>query len=219
MKPAWKTLGRIFVTGLLTVLPVVITLYFTLWVLGAAERFFGKQLLLVMPDEYYRTGMGILVAIAVVFAVGLLMHGLVFRSLFRWTEQALLEIPFVRSVYAALRDLFGLFADHEETSMQVVSVALPGEMRLLGFVTRQDFGDLPEGIARQSEVAVYLPMSYQIGGYTVFVPRKNIEPVAMSREEAMKFILTAGLKTAPQQGAGRRRRFAADRAPGRTRPS
>jgi uncharacterized membrane protein len=42
---------------------------------------------------------------------------------------------------------------------------------------------------------VYLPMSYQIGGYTVFLPREQAVPVPMSREEAMKFILTAGLKT------------------------
>jgi uncharacterized membrane protein len=45
-------------------------------------------------------------------------------------------------------------------------------------------------------VAVYLPMSYQVGGYTLLVPRSSLTPVEMSREEAMKFILTAGLKTA-----------------------
>jgi uncharacterized membrane protein len=219
MKPAWSMLGRIFFTGLLTVLPVLITLYFTIWVLGAAERFFGKQLMLVIPDEYYRTGMGLVVAIAVVFAVGLLMHGLIFRRVFRTAERVLLEIPFVRSVYAALRDLFGLFADHKESSMQVVAVTLPGELRLLGFATRQEFGDLPAGVAREGEVAVYLPMSYQIGGYMVFVPREKIQPIAMSREEAMKFILTAGLKAVPQKDAAPRTRRAGARAPARTRLS
>jgi uncharacterized membrane protein len=43
---------------------------------------------------------------------------------------------------------------------------------------------------------VYLPMSYQIGGYTLFIPREQAQPVDMSREDAMKFILTAGLKSA-----------------------
>ncbi len=199
MKPAWKRLGRIFATGLLTVLPVVITIYFTVWVLRAAEHFFGEQLLLFMPDEYYRTGMGILVALVVVFAVGLLMHGLIFRRLFRWAERRLLEIPLLRSIYGALRDLFSLFADHEETSME--------------------FADLPAGVAGKDEVAVYLPMSYQIGGYTVFVSRSRIHPVAMSREDAMKFILTAGLKAVPQGDAAPRTRRARGRAPARTRLS
>jgi uncharacterized membrane protein len=66
----------------------------------------------------------------------------------------------------------------------------------MGFVTRREFGDMPAGVGREGEVAVYLPMSYQIGGYTVFLPREQAVPVLMSREEAMKFILTAGLKTA-----------------------
>src|SRR5690606_15565536 len=73
-----KPLGKIFLTGLLTVLPIVVTLYFTVWLLTILEGFFGKQLLILIPDAWYRTGMGLLVAVAVVFVVGLLMHGLVF---------------------------------------------------------------------------------------------------------------------------------------------
>ena len=189
-------LGRIFLTGLLTVLPIVVTLYFTVWMLTVLERFFGKQVLFLIPDEWYRTGMGLAVAIIVVFLVGVLMHAILFRRLFGWAEKLFLEIPLVRSVYAAMRDLLGLFAQHKEPSLQVVSLELPGNLRVLGFVTRADFADAPAGIARPGEVAVYLPMSYQVGGYTVLVPKSACKPIDMSREEAMKFILTAGLKAA-----------------------
>jgi uncharacterized membrane protein len=192
----WRHIGRIFLTGLLTVLPIIATIYFTVWVLTVLERFFGKQVLFLIPDEWYRTGMGLAVALVFVFLVGLLMHAILFRRLFGWAERVLLEIPLVRSVYAALRDLLGLFAQHKEPSLQVVSLDLPGNLRVLGFVTRADFSDAPAGIARADEVAVYLPMSYQVGGYTVFVPKSACTPVDMSREEAMKFILTAGLKSA-----------------------
>lgn len=194
-----NSVGRIFLTGLLTVLPVLATLYLVLWLIGTLERFFGAQLKWLMPDEYYRTGMGLLLAVLVIFGVGLLTHALVFRRVFGWAEKLLLEIPLVRSVYTALRDLFGLIASgQDDKTMQVVSVALPGtQVRLMGFVTRSEFGDLPAGIARQGEIAVYLPMSYQIGGYMLFVPRELAVPVEMSREDAMKFILTAGLKSKP----------------------
>jgi uncharacterized membrane protein len=191
----WNHLGRIFITGLLTVLPIVATIYVTVWVLAVLERFFGTQVMFLIPDEWYRTGMGLVVAIVFVFLVGLLMHGILFRRVFAHAEKVLLEIPLVRSVYAALRDLMGLFAESKEPSLQVVSLDLPGNLRVLGFVTRADFSDAPAGIARPDEVAVYLPMSYQIGGYTVFVPKSACKPVPMSREEAMKFILTAGLKS------------------------
>ena len=191
-----KHIGRIFLTGLLTVLPVIATIYFTVWVLGVLERFFGKQLMFLIPDEWYHTGMGLLVAMVFVFLVGLLMHAILFQRLFGWAERLVLGIPLVRSVYSAMRDLLGLFAEQKEPALQVVSLSLPGNVRLLGFVTRADFSDAPPGIAAAGEVAVYLPMSYQVGGYTVLVPKSALTPVKMSREDAMKFILTAGLKSA-----------------------
>jgi uncharacterized membrane protein len=212
-------LGRIFITGLLTLIPAVATIYFMVWLIGAVDRIFGKPLRWLMPDETYLAGMGIVLAVAIVFGVGVLMHGVLFRQIFRMTERAMLSMPLVRSIYGALKDLLGLFGQHKDSALQVVAVTFPGtSWKLLGFVTRQDFADLPEGVGTPSEVAVYLPMSYQVGGYTVIVPRDSIKPVAMSREDAMKFILTAGLKTAPQ-AADRGTRPAAARAPARTPPS
>jgi uncharacterized membrane protein len=218
-----KRIGTIFLTGLLTVLPVIATIYFTVWVLSVLERFFGKQLIFLIPDEWYRTGMGLLVAIVFVFAVGVLMHAILFRRVFGLAEWLLLKIPLVRSVYTAMRDLLGMFGNQDESALQVVSLSLPGNMRLLGFVTRADLSDAPKGLAEPDEVAVYLPMSYQIGGYTVFVPKSSLTPVKMSREDALKFILTAGLKTASPTteppGGGPATRRAARQARGRTRPS
>ena len=188
-------MGRIFFTGLLTVLPIVATVYFMVWLVGLAERIFGRPLQWLIP-EGYQTGMGIVIAFAIVFGVGVLMREYFFNRMFRRLEAVLLGVPLVRSIYGALRDLLGLFARHKEPSLEVVALTLPGTpFRMLGFVTRQDFADLPQGIAAAGEVAVYLPMSYQLGGYTVFVPRAMLQPVPMSREDAMKFILTGGLKT------------------------
>ena len=213
MKP---TLGRIFVTGLLTLIPAVATLYLLVWLIGGIDRMFGKPLRWLMPDEDYLAGMGIIAAVALVFGVGLLMHGVLFRKIFRRVERAMLSVPLVRSIYGAMKDLLGLFGQHKDPALQVVSLTMPGTgWRVLGFVTRSDFADLPPGVGTPAEVAVYLPMSYQVGGYTVIVPREAIKPVEMSREDAMKFILTAGLKT----GDDPRKRSAAAPAPARTRLS
>jgi uncharacterized membrane protein len=209
-------LGRIFLTGLLTVIPAVATVYLLAWLFGAIDRMFGKPLRWLMPDETYLAGMGIVVAVALVFGVGVLMHGVLFRQLFRMIEQAMLSVPLVRSIYGAMKDLLGLFGQHKDPALQVVSLTMPGTgWRVLGFVTRSDFADLPAGVGTAKEVAVYLPMSYQVGGYTVIVPREAIRPVEMSREDAMKFILTAGLKT----GGDPRKPAAGAPAPGRTRLS
>jgi len=194
-----KSLGRIFLTGVLTVLPVLATVYLLIWLFTTAESFLGKPLRWLIPGDYYRGGMGLLVGIIVIFVVGVLMRAYIVRRVFGFSERILLEIPLIKTIYAALRDFFGMFAGQSDSeALQVVMVALPGSnLRLMGFVTRDEFSDLPEGIAKPGEVAVYLPMSYQVGGYTVFIPRTQISPVQMSREQAMRFVLTAGLKSKP----------------------
>jgi uncharacterized membrane protein len=54
---------------------------------------------------------------------------------------------------------------------KVVLVRLPSQdFEQIGFVTREDFDTLPFKLATADPVAVYLPMSYQIGGYTLFLP-------------------------------------------------
>lgn len=193
-----KLLGKIFLTGTLTVLPVLATAYLLYWLFATVESFLGKPLLWLIPDNYYRAGMGLLVGVAVIFVVGVLMRAYIVQRVFSWGERLLLEVPLVKSIYGALRDFFGLFAagQGEGSALQVVTVTLPGtEMRVMGFVTRDDLSDLPEGLSDAGEVAVYLPMSYQVGGYTVFLPRERLTPVSMSREAAMRFALTAGLKS------------------------
>ncbi len=194
-----KYLGRIFLTGVLTVLPVLATVYLLIWLFTTAESFLGKPLQWLIPEGFYRAGMGLVVGMAVIFVVGILMRAYIVRRLFQFTEKLLLQLPLIKTIYAALRDFFGLFAGQEdEVALQVVTVQLPGsDMRLMGFVTRDQFSDLPDGVASEGEVAVYLPMSYQIGGYTVFMPRSRITPVNMSREQAMRFVLTAGLRAKP----------------------
>lgn len=196
-----KFIGRIFLTGILTILPILATIYLVVWLFAAVESFLGKQLLFLMPHEYYRAGMGLLAALVLIFLVGLLMRAWLFRQLIKLGEGILLKIPLIKVVYRALKDLFGLFSDDKNNeALQVVSVQLPGtDMRLLGFLTRSDFSDMPKGVGNEDEVAVYLPMSYQVGGYTVLMPRNQVTPVPMSREEAMRFVLTAGLKTEAKQ--------------------
>jgi len=191
-----KSIGKIFLTGIFTVLPILATVYLVIWLLSTIERFLGRPLLFLLPDDSYRAGMGLVAGIVLVFVTGLLMRAWLFRQIIKGGEELLMHIPLVKGVYKALKDFFGLFSNDSSTELlQVVSVQLPGsEMRLLGFITRSEFSDLPAGVGKEGEVAVYLPMSYQVGGYTVLLPRKLLEPVDMSREEALRFLLTAGIK-------------------------
>ena len=77
---------------------------------------------------------------------------------------------------------------------QVVLVSL-GQTNLstLGFVTRETFTGFPPEMGGEDIVAVYIPLSYQIGGHMVLVPRTAIKPLPMSMQDAMRFAITAGM--------------------------
>ena len=64
---------------------------------------------------------------------------------------------------------------------------------MVGFVTQEDLKEHSEILNEASKVLVYLPMGYQIGGYSIAVDQSRVEPLDMSFEEAMRFILTAGV--------------------------
>jgi uncharacterized membrane protein len=93
-----------------------------------------------------------------------------------------------------LRDFTNLMSQPRKQGLQqVVLVRLGGDLRVMGFVTRSDLTGLPPGMSEPGNIAVYMPMSYQIGGYTALVPRSSVQPVDMTLEEAMRFTLTAGV--------------------------
>ena len=192
-----KAIGRTFLTGLLTVVPVVATIYLVVWLATTAETFLGRALKWIIPDQLYFYGMGMAAGVGVLFVVGVLMQTWAVRKLFELGEYLLLRMPLVKTIYGAVRDFSGLFSGSAASQVgRVVTVELPGmDARLVGFLMREDLSQLPEEVAGDGRVAVYLPMSYQVGGYTVLVPRDAVKPVGMSREEAMRFVLTAGLSS------------------------
>lgn len=84
-------------------------------------------------------------------------------------------------------------AEHPEEGQQQAPRRVP--MKLLGLVTRMEFSDLPKGIGDDQSVAVYLPMSYQLGGFTVIVKKSQVELIDMTTEDALRFAITAGMNT------------------------
>jgi uncharacterized membrane protein len=187
-------LARTFLSGLAVVLPIVITIAVLLWVVATAERLLGSVAGALLPGDSVPRGLGIVLAIALIFGVGVLMEAVYFRRLMSWLEELLNRIPLVKTVYGAVRDLMSLFSKAGARRFsKVVMVKFPGlEARLIGFVTIEDFTGLAV-TAGPDEVAVYLPMSYTIGGYTVLLPRSCLTPLDMSLEDAMRFVVTAGM--------------------------
>lgn len=207
----WRRLTRTFLSGLFVMLPIMVTLAIVMWLIGVAETVLGGFIRVLMPSNAYLPGMGLIVSFVLIMLVGVLMQAIFFRELIGWMEEQLERIPLIKTVYSAVKDLTGFFSRAGGGARrfgQVVLVQMPGvPIRMLGFVTLEDLGAV--GLAPESgeeAVAVYLPMSYQIGGYTILLPRSYLTPVDMGVEDAMRFLITAGMSRSPEtngkSGAG-----------------
>lgn len=190
-----NALGKLFLKGLAVVIPVALTLAILWWVAAGAERWMGAILKYTLPDGWYLPGMGLVSGLALIALIGLLSHVLVFQKIFNLGEAIFRRLPLVKTIYTAIKDFIGYFSPEKGSEMgKVVMVQLPGQsFQLIGFVTREQFGDLPFTPAAEDPVAVYMPMSYQIGGYTLFLPRSCLTPLDMPFEQAMRLVVTGAV--------------------------
>ncbi len=188
----FKETSKTLLTGFITLLPIVLTIYFLYWLAVSSENIMGAALRWLLPQAFYFPGLGMMAGLLLVFIVGLLMKAILIRQLFGLGERILYRLPLIKTVYRAMRDLFEFFTPKKEGLGQVVAVTYDG-IEMIGFITQTDEQRLPESFQEQDKVLVYLPMSYMIGGFTLFIPREHVRPINMSMEEAMRFTLTAGI--------------------------
>ena len=195
-----KRLSQYFFRGLMTFLPLALTVYvlviFVTWTERTAMAFIRPLI-----GDFYMPGLGIALGAALILALGFLVSLPITARLLSWVELPFTNLPVVKSIYSSLKNFADYFAPHGEDSQQVVMLNMPGQdLAIVGLVTRQSMRGMPAGFGHQDDrVAVYLPMGYMIGGYTVFVPRSWTTPIDMSVEEAMRSALIAFMASSKKE--------------------
>lgn len=194
-----RKISKIFLTGLATVVPITVTVYFIYWLFTTSEKTLGKVFRYFLPDGWYVPGLGVLTAIGLIFCVGILMRAWIVKTLYGMGEKILYKIPLVGSVYGSMRDLFTLFSKDQAESFNQSVLVDWDDKQLLGLVTRSDLDEwFPDDEGAKDQIAVFLPMSFNMGGYMILVKRDQIRPVDMSVEEMMRIALTAGITSSHQ---------------------
>lgn len=177
--------------GLAAILPLTLTIYFIYWFMSGAENLLQPY----VPSQYYFPGMGIITACILILVVGLLINLFFVEWLVSILNRQIEKIPLVKSVFGAIRDTLTVFRINEkDSSKAVVSVEIKPDMHLIGFITADQVAS--ELFNDQEKIGVYIPLSYQIGGYTLYVKRTQVSKLDMGVEEAMRVALTGGVKAA-----------------------
>ncbi len=187
-----KSMYRYFFRGLIAFLPVALTVYLLFLFVSGAESI-AVWLVRPLIGDFYLPGLGLVFGVGLILMLGFLVSHPLASRLFSWVEMPFTRLPVVKSIYSSLKNFADYFSPHDnKPQQQVVLLRMPEQqLAIVGLVTRQSMAGLPSPLAEEERVAVYLPMGYMIGGYTVFVPRSWTEPLDMTVEEAMRSSLIA----------------------------
>ena len=200
-------LRNYFLTGLVIAAPISITIYLTWSFVNAVDRFVKPLIPRVYNPETYLPislpGLGLIFAVLFLILLGFLTANLIGRSIVGFGESLVDSMPFVRTIYRALKQIFETVLSQTNNSFQHVGLMeYPRkDVWAIVFVSTDASGEIPHRVADHTGVeepmmAVFMPSTPNpTTGFLMMVPARDVIILDMTVEEAAKFVISAGLVT------------------------
>lgn len=200
--PHRPSLQRLFLTGLLTLLPIWLTwvvVKFVFVLLSDISRPFVQPLLqgystdpslAWLVEPWVLNAIALAATLAVILLSGVMARRVFGQRMLRWFEKLVARIPFANIIYGSARQLLDILQTKPDGTQRVVLVDFPHtEMKSIGFVTRV----LREQGTGRELAAVYVPTTPNpTSGYLEIVPVEKITPTDWTVDQAMSFIISGG---------------------------
>jgi uncharacterized membrane protein len=202
---ATKSFRRTFLTGLIIVLPAWVTLWIISLIFGlfagAVTPLVHKLIQLVGLSDgseaawvrYVAPVVSVALSFLTIYLVGLIGGNVLGRQLIAAIDRLLLQVPFVRGIYKATRQFFDTFAKPRGFN-RVVLVEYPRQgLWTLALVTGTPRGEVQRQI-EGSVISIFVPTTPNpTSGFLLFVDEREVVPLAMSVEDALKMIVSGGV--------------------------
>lgn len=200
-----KILLRSLFKGLGIILPLIITIELLRWLLVTVETRLAPVLETILHPDWYLPGMAIAFFVLVCVFIGFSSQWRSFSWLWALPGKIMMKIPGASQIYGIMQEFMEVMSGKNFADESVVLVKLPqSDVELIGIVTKKGGikDDRMSSLMDEEQLAVFLPMAYNIGGYTIIVPRSCTRNIDMKPAEALQLVLSGGLgssKTAPDQ--------------------
>jgi uncharacterized membrane protein len=191
-------LRKWLLSGLLVIVPLVITLGVLNWIIGTLD-----QTLWLLPEEWqhYLTehkvrGLGVLLTLAILLSVGAVASNFVGKRLLGWGDAVVRRIPVVRSIYSSVKQVSDtLFSENGNAFRTAVLVQWPREGAwTIAFVTGTPGHEVVTHLGGGDYLGVYVPTTPNpTGGYFVMLKRSDCIELKMSVDDALKYIVSMGV--------------------------
>ena len=194
-----------FFAGILVIVPISITFYLAWLFIGFVDSKVTPLLPVKYNPETYLPfalpGFGLLILVLALIMVGALTAGFMGRLWKRYSEQLLARMPVIRNIYSALKQILEtVLADHSAAFREAVLVEYPRRgIWAIAFITGRTEGEV-QNMTEEECINIFLPTTPNpTSGFLLFVPKKDLIPLSMSVEEAIKMVISGGIITPPDR--------------------
>ena len=204
MKRLRTSLKNCFLTGLLVILPISITVY-VIWILirgmDAILKYIPAKYL---PETYLQIhipGLGLILVVILVFVVGLLTRNFIGRKIVHLGENIVDRIPLVRILYTGVKQLLEpLFLQKTNGFKRVALIEYPRRgVHVIGFVTGESKGEVQNKTSKNM-MNVFVPTTPNpTSGFYILIPEDEVVYLNMSVEDAFKLIISGGIVSPPEK--------------------
>ena len=189
-------LRNYFITGIVVLIPIGITLYLTKFFIGISSDIIPENL---NPNSYLPyaiPGLEILISIIIITLVGGLSLSFLGKKVLKLIDDLFKKIPFLRTIYSAILQMTETFSNSKNDKKSVVLIEYPRKgVWAVGFATKENKGEMAEK-TNQKLINVFVPTTPNpTSGFLLMFPISDVIYLDMSFEEASKFIVSAGTST------------------------
>lgn len=198
MKRLKTSLRKYFFTGLLVIVPISVTGYAIWFLLKAMDA-----ILKYVPDRYlpetylhiHIPGLGLILVVFLVFAVGLLTRNFVGRKMVHLGEKIVDRIPLARIIYVGVKQLLeALFFQKTKAFDKAALIEYPRRgIYAICFITGESKGEV-QCKTNKNMINVFVPTTPNpTSGFYILIPENELIILNMSVEDAFKLIVSGGI--------------------------
>ena len=186
---------RYFVAGLLIWLPLAVTIWVIRFIVSSMDGVLPEWMIPDVVEKYHIPGVGLVAAVLLVFATGVLAANIIGERLLVWWELLLARIPIVRTIYSSVKQVSDtVLSPNGQAFRQAVLVQYPRQGAwTIAFLT----GVPGRGVAEHlpgEHVSVYVPTTPNpTSGFFLLLPRSEVIALDMSVDAALKYIVSMGV--------------------------
>ena len=189
-------LRNYFITGVVVLIPIGITLYLTKFFIGISSKIIPEN---INPNNYLPyavPGLEILISVIIITIVGGLSLSFLGKKILKLIDDLFKRIPFLRTIYSAILQMTETFSNSKNDKKSVVLIQYPRKgVWAVGFATKENKGEMAQK-TNQKLISVFVPTTPNpTSGFLLMFPIDEVIYLDMTFEEASKFIVSAGTYT------------------------